>query len=282
MICEVDNLYFQYEIRGEGMPVLMIHGFGIDRNVMIGCMEPIFENRTGWKRIYFDLPGMGRTSAPHWLNNADQLFEAVLSFINKIAGEDSFLVAGESYGAYLARAIIKAMPKRLKGALLICPVVVADRKRRDLPKQQIFVKDASFLAGIEETEYKHLFERVLVVQDQKRWNRFTQDIIPGMSTKDRAFLKQFQERGYSLSFDVDKLDRPFNRPSLILAGRQDTSVGYRDSVKLLENFSRGTFAILDRAGHGLEVEQESIFNCLVDEWLNRVLEDDLRLSDATY
>jgi pimeloyl-ACP methyl ester carboxylesterase len=280
MICEIGDIHFQYEIRGDGMPVVMIHGFGIDRHVMIGCMEPIFESRVGWKRIYFDLPGMGHTPAPHWLNNADQLFDAVLSFTNKIAGEDSFLVAGESYGAYLARAIIKAAPERLKGALLICPVVVADRKRRDLPKQQIFVKDASFLAGVEETEYKHLFERVLVVQDQKRWNRFTQDIIPGMSTKDRAFLKQFQERGYSLSFDVDKLDRPFNRPSLILAGRQDTSVGYRDSVKLLENFSRGTFAILDRAGHGLEVEQESVFNCLVDEWLNRVLEDDVRLSDV--
>ncbi len=258
----------------------MIHGFGIDRHVMIGCMEPVFESRSGWKRIYFDLPGMGRTPAPHWLSNADQMLEAVIAFVNIVLGYDSFLVAGESYGAYLARAIIKLIPERLKGALLICPVIVADRKRRELPKRQIFVRDETFLAGIEQSEDKNLFERVLVVQDQKRWNRFIQDIIPGMHIKDRAFLEPFQKGGYNLSFDVDQLEHPFNRPSLIFSGRQDTSVGYRDSLKLVENFSRGTFAILDRAGHGLEVEQEAVFNCLVDEWLNRVEECDRRLSDS--
>lgn len=278
MICDVGELRFHYEIRGEGMPVLMIHGFGIDRHVMTGCMEPIFERRAGWKRIYFDLPGMGRTPAPRWLNNADQMLDAIIALINKVVPDDSFVVAGESYGAYLARGIVHLIPERLKGALLICPVIVADRKRRDLPSRQVFVRDSSFLAGIEETECKHLFERVLVVQDQKRWNRFTQDIIPGVSAKDRAFLKRFEKRGYSLSFDVDQLEHPFDRPSLILSGRQDTSVGYRDSLRIIENFSSGTFAILDRAGHGLEVEQENLFNCLVDEWLDRVEEDDRRLS----
>ncbi len=278
MICDVGDLHFHYEIRGEGMPVLMIHGFGIDRHVMTGCMEPIFERRAGWRRIYFDLPGMGRTPAPRWLNNADQMLDAIIALINKVVPDDSFLVAGESYGAYLARGIVHLIPERIKGALLICPVILADRKRRDLPSRQVFARDSSFLAGIEETECKHLFERVLVVQDQKRWNRFTQDIIPGVSTKNRAFLKRFEKRGYSLSFDVDQLEHPFDRPSLILSGRQDTSVGYRDSLRIIENFSRGTFAILDRAGHGLEVEQENVFNCLVDEWLDRVEEDDRRLS----
>lgn len=280
MICEVGDLHFYYETRGEGMPVLMIHGFGIDHHVMTGCMEPIFERRAGWKRIYFDLPGMGRTPAPPWLNNADQMLDAIIAFINKVVPDGSFLVAGESYGAYLARGIVHLIPERLKGVLLLCPVIIADRKRRDLPSRQIFVRDSSFLLSIEQTKCKHLFKRVLVVQDQKRWNRFKQDIIPGVSTKDRAFLKWFEKSGYSFSFNVDQLETPFGRPSLILSGRQDTSVGYRNSLRIIENFSRGTFAILDRAGHGLEVEQENVFNCLVDEWLDRVEEDDRRLSDA--
>src|SRR5665811_1780959 len=127
MKCEVGDLHFQYETHGEGMPILMIHGFGIDRHVMTGCMEPSFKTRSGWKRIYFDLPGMGRTPAPHWMSNADQMLEAILAFVNKVLEDDSFLVAGESYGGYLARAIVKSMPERLKGALLICPVILADR-----------------------------------------------------------------------------------------------------------------------------------------------------------
>jgi hypothetical protein len=44
-------------------------------------------------------------------------------------------------------------------------------------------------------------------------------------------------------------------------------------LKIVDNYSRGTFAVLDRAGHGLEVEQEKVFNCLVNEWLDRVEEN---------
>jgi pimeloyl-ACP methyl ester carboxylesterase len=266
------DLHIYYETRGEGDPLLAIHGFGIDHHVMTGCMEPIFTNRAGWKRIYLDLPGMGRTRAPRWLEDADQMLEVIIEFCEKVIPDNKFLVAGESYGGYLARGLVRSIPERLKGVLLICPVVIADRNRRELPPRRVFFKDESFLANIAPNDQKQLFERVLVVQDQQRWERFIQDIIPGMNAKDEAFLKRFENRGYSFSFEVDKLPDPFDRPSLILVGRQDAWVGYLDSLKIAINYSRGTVAILDRAGHGLEVEQETVFNCLVNEWLDRVEE----------
>jgi len=273
MICDVGDLHFSYEIRGRGVPVLMIHGFGIDRRVMLGCMEPIFRRRPGWRRIYFDLPGMGQTSASTSLNNADEMLEAIIGFSNEIIPDGSFLVAGESYGGYLARGLVRFIPERLKGVLLICPVIVAERKRRSLPPREIFEKDESFLKTITESEYKSLFERVLIVQDERRWIRFTRDIIPGRRLRDQAFLERFEKHGYSFSFDVDGLEHRFSRPTLILAGRQDSSVGYSDALKIIKNYSRGTFAVLDKAGHGLEVEQETVFNCLVNEWLKRVEEE---------
>jgi pimeloyl-ACP methyl ester carboxylesterase len=272
MISEMGDLHMYYETRGEGNPVLAIHGFGIDHHVMTSCLEPIFTNRAGWKRIYFDLPGMGRTHAPSWLNDADQILDVIIEFCENVIPDDQFLVAGESYGGYLARGLVRSIPELLKGVLLICPVVIADRNRRDLPPRRVFVKDKSFLVSIAPSAQKQLFERVLVVQDHPRWDRFTQDIIPGMNAKDEAFLERFEKRGYSFSFEVDQLPHPFDRPSLILVGRQDASVGYNDSLKIAANYSRGTVAILDRAGHGLEVEQETVFNCLVNEWLDRLEE----------
>jgi len=272
MICEMGDLQIYYATRGEGNPVLAIHGFGIDHHVMTGCMEPIFARRAGWKRIYLDLPGMGRTRAPRWLNDADQMLEVIIEFCEKVIPDDEFLVAGESYGGYLARGLVRSIPERVNGVLLICPVVIADRNLRDLPPRRVFVKDESFLANITPNDHKQLFERVLVVQDQQRWDRFIQDIIPGMNAKDEVFLKRFENHGYTFSFEVDELPDPFDRPALILVGRQDAWVGYRDSLKIATNYSRGTIAILDRAGHGLEVEQETVFNCLVNEWLDRVEE----------
>jgi len=271
MICEVDGREIYYETYGEGIPVLMLHGFGIDHHVMTGCMEPIFRRRPGWKRIYLDLPGMGKTKGTDDIVNADRMLDTVVKFCEKVVPDGRFLVAGESYGGYLAQGMVYRIPDRLDGVLLICPVIIAEREKRTLPPRTTFFRDEALLAGIE-PETRAFFERMLVLQDKKRWDRFQKDIIPGMRSKDETFLDRFQQAGYGFSFDVEKPAHPFEKPSLLLAGRQDATVGWEDMLKVVRNFLRGTFAVLDRAGHGLEVEQETAFNCLVSEWLDRVKE----------
>ncbi len=271
MFCEVSGVSVYYEAIGEGFPVLMLHGYGIDHRVMTGCMEPIFEKRPGYRRIYMDLPGMGKSKAPGWLENTDQVLDIVIELSEKVIPGGNFLVAGESYGGYLARGMVYKIPERLGGVLLICPVVVGERAKRQLPPRTVFVKDEKLLASINPEDRK-FFERMLLLQDKRRWERFQQDILPGRRMVDSAFLERLKEHGYECSFDVDNLPKPFGKPSLILTGRQDASVGYKDALRLVDNYSRGTFAILDRAGHGLEVEQEGVFNCLTMEWLGRTEE----------
>jgi len=271
MICKIEELKIYYETYGDGIPILMIHGYGIDHNVMTGCMEPIFKGRPGWKRIYLDLPGMGRTRSSNRLKNSDVMLGTVIRFCEEVIPDRNFSVVGESYGGYLARGLVHDMPEHLDGVLLICPVIIADREKRDLPQRRVFVRDAELLAGMD-PDIRKMFERMLVLQDKRRWERFQLEILPGMKTKDTVFINRFKKNGYNFHFNADRLERPFDKPSLVLAGRQDTSVGYADSLKIVENYSRGTFAILDRAGHGLEVEQEAVFNCMVNEWLDRIEE----------
>jgi pimeloyl-ACP methyl ester carboxylesterase len=73
------------------------------------------------------------------------------------------------------------------------------------------------------------------------------------------------------SFDIDDLEEPFPKPVLIIAGRQDSMVGYSDARQILVNFPRATVVVLDRAGHLLE-EKERLNRALVREWLDRVEE----------
>ncbi len=271
MICEIDELNIYYEVYGDGMPVLMIHGSGVDHHIMTGCLEPIFKGRPGWKRVYFDLPGMGRTRASDRLKNSDDMLRTVRQFCEEVIPDRTFSVVGESYGGYLARGLVHDIPEHLDGVLLICPVIIADWQKRDLPRRRVSKRDPQLLASIEPNERKE-FEHFMAVQDKRRWERFRLDILPGIRSEDTAFIERLKKDGYTFSFDVDKLDHQFDKPSLMLAGRQDTPVGYADLLKIIENYPRGTFAILDRAGHGLQIEQEAVFNCMVNEWLDRVVE----------
>ncbi|MHA1754442.1 MAG: alpha/beta fold hydrolase [Candidatus Odinarchaeia archaeon] len=61
MYYEINGLKLNFRIYGEGKPVFMIHGFRTDSRVMIGAFEPIFKKISGYKRIYIDLPGMGKS-----------------------------------------------------------------------------------------------------------------------------------------------------------------------------------------------------------------------------
>jgi pimeloyl-ACP methyl ester carboxylesterase len=66
--------------------------------------------------------------------------------------------------------------------------------------------------------------------------------------------------------------KKFEKPSLFLLGRQDSAVGYKDAWSIIEKYPRSTFAIVDKAGHSLQIENEKLFNSLVCEWLTRVEE----------
>ncbi len=64
---------------------------------------------------------------------------------------------------------------------------------------------------------------------------------------------------------------PFAQPSLILAGRQDSTVGYRGAWSLIEEFPRATYAVIDMAGHHLgRIERPAVFQALVGDWLERM------------
>ncbi|MGC9670528.1 alpha/beta fold hydrolase [Planosporangium sp. 12N6] len=77
------------------------------------------------------------------------------------------------------------------------------------------------------------------------------------------------ERRWRLTDDPEG-GAPFERPTLILTGRQDDSVGYVDQFALLPHYPRASFAVVDVAGHNLQIDQPALFDALVREWLDRV------------
>ena len=69
-----------YEVIGDGTPVLIIHGWGISRLTMKGAFEPILEEVSGYRRYYIDLLGMG-------LLNMEMLSKIILLVPCIIPGE---------------------------------------------------------------------------------------------------------------------------------------------------------------------------------------------------
>jgi pimeloyl-ACP methyl ester carboxylesterase len=232
-------------------------------------MEPLFANRAGWRRLYPDLPGMGKTRAADWITHQDQMLELVSTFIDTVAPGERYAVAGASYGGYLARGMVYRWSAQIDGLLLIVPVVEADVTKRALPQLLVVREDAAFLAAL--TSGEQDMREFIVAQSMDLLYEERQVISPAVAIADHAFLQRLRQQ-YSFSFDVDMLPAPFPAPALFLSGRHDNVCGYRDTYQLLDNYPRASFAILDRAGHALVLEQKTLFRALVNEWLDRVEE----------
>jgi pimeloyl-ACP methyl ester carboxylesterase len=276
MWCHVADLPVYYEQVGDGRPVLFLHGWTLDHRYEVTDFEPIFRQREGWQRVYLDLPGMGQTPARDWIANQDHILRVVLAFIDHVFAGGRFTVVGTSAGAYLARGVVYHKAAVLDGVLLRVPLIVADDAKRTLPSPAPLIRDPELIATLDPTGVDALSE-VLVQRAgyiAALRDKVQTAVRPAQRLADTAFLEGIRSdpASYAFSFDVDALSQPCRAPTLILAGRQDGSVGYRDAWSIVENFPRATFAVLDRADHGLPVEQNGVFGLLVNEWLDRIEE----------
>lgn len=273
MISEVMGLPINYESLGEGRPIIMVHGWSRSSRQMLGIMEPIFKPRRGWRRIYPDLPGHGGTPGRDWITDQDKMLEVLLGFIDENIPGQRFVLAGESSGAYLARGVVYHKAAQLDGLLLTVPLIVAPDAERKLPAHTTLVRNPELAAELPPDEAES-FNALAVVQSRRVVDLIKASAPTAEDMGDPKFQAGIREdpKRYSFSFDVDALAAPFAAPALIVAGRQDAVVGYRQAWEILEKYPRGTFAVLDRAGHLLEFEQQELFNVLVSEWLDRVEE----------
>ena len=265
----IEGVKVEYETIGEGKSVVMVHGFGTDRELLKGCMEKVFISRNGWKRIYFDLPGMGKTPIPDGMKNTDDIFSFVNEFIEKVIPDNNFVIVGNSYGGYLARGLVHTNPNKIDGLLLICPLNIADPDARNLPQHSIVYRDTIFYNTLPPNE-KKLIDIFLTSQTEHSWKRMESEIFTSFSKRNEEFLvKVYNPVNYSITYNLNET-KHFKKPALILAGRQDHTVGYKDAWTYLDLFPRATFAVLDMASHNLQIEQEQVFKSLVNDLFDRI------------
>ena len=269
MECIINDLVIYYEEYGSGKPILCLHGFTEDHNSMKGCLEPFFKNLSGYRRIYLDMPGMGKTVAKDWVKNADTMLEVLKKFVDEVICDKSFLLVGTSYGGYRALGMAMAMNMKIDGMFLFGPCTVTDYEKRKLPNNfERFVEK-----GLEESIDKEEFEDFKnflgesVVATKETWNRYKNEILPAYKIADTNFCKKYRENGYSFSFESKLNNLQFNNPVTVITGRQDSSIGYEDSWDILKHLPKFTFVALDGVGHMMQIETPMVLNVHLHDWI---------------
>ncbi len=261
MIAQLPGFQLGYEDSGDGLPLLMLHGFPHDRTLWtqqrrslsarVRCIAP-------------DLRGFGHSST-HGPYSMDQYADDVITLLNWLE-IDAAVVCGLSMGGYVAMALWRRYPDRIR-ALILC--------------------DTKATADTEETRLKR--DELIVVARREGARVIAERQLTGMvgqSTRERrpdviSFIREMMAR-QTVAGIVGALralrDREDSRetlrtvtvPTLVLVGEEDALTPVSDAramAALLPAAARVRMEIIAGAGHASCVERPAATTHAVADFL---------------
>ncbi len=256
MECRIGDVTINYVEHGDGAALVSLHGAGVDHREIEAAIEAVIPY-SGHRRIYPDLPGMGRSTSAGVSSN-DDVVTLLWDFIDQVDAAPVMLL-GHSYGAYLARGMAARRPDGVHGLALLCPIA---EQAGDVPDQQVVRQDADAYDDLD-AGLRSGFDEYFVVRTAATARRYRDDVVPGTSIADEAALGRI-----FTGWTVD-VTGGFTGPTFIAAGRHDSVVGYADATQLFAEYPRAALAVVEDAGHALMHERPELLAPLLDDWLRR-------------
>lgn len=111
-----------YERHGKGSPLVLIHGFPLDRSIWNETAK-LLEN--DFDLILPDLRGFGESATVDVPYGMNEIADDIAQLLGKLGIQKAFL-AGHSMGGYVALAFAKKYPDQVSGLALVSSQVLAD------------------------------------------------------------------------------------------------------------------------------------------------------------
>jgi pimeloyl-ACP methyl ester carboxylesterase len=237
--------------RGQGMPVVLLHGLGGDIGFWTAEIEALAEHV---RVIAIDLRGSGQTpmSGPTTIEELADDVAAVLD----AAGVSSCDVVGFSMGGLVAQAFALRWPTRLRRLVLASTFAVMNAQARRFLDAVLSVYEG----GCTPTQMFDLIApwlfSVRFVADPQNAPFF---VYPENDPNEQprpywCWLYRAQQ-----AFDATVALPRIVAPTLVLVGDEDRLVSTADARTLASLIPDARLEVIDRAGHLINVEQPDAF-----------------------
>ncbi len=260
---ENNGVTIQYEDKGEGIPLLLIHGHTLDHRVFSPLVEPWIDQ--GFRMIMPDLRGHGRSSRPscgyHWSHHA-----ADIAGVLTEAGIDRATVVGFSVGGGIALEMALTIPERVKNLALMAPV---------MPDRRF---EAEFMANLKEVAAVIRKDGVASAMEGP-WMEsplFAKSLLkPGITEQLREIVKDFSGAEY-LATSRDTVERDWKTPdrlaeisipALVLVGALEMP-GFRAFAdEAAAGIPGARLEIIEGCGHLLPLEATAEVATLIETFV---------------
>lgn len=251
---------------GQGMPVLLVHGFPLDHSMWDAQIAHLSQR---WRVIAPDLRGFGGSQVTGGTVTMEQMADDLAALTDALAIDERIVLCGLSMGGYVALEFWRKYAARLRG-LVLCDT----RAAADTPTAA-----AARLETVERV-LRDGTEPLADAMLPKLFAPATLENHPNTSAIERRKILAADPEGVAAALRGMATRRDFRDelakvllPTMVIVGEQDAISTVDEMRAMAKAIPAAEFVILPGSGHMTPLENAGGFNEAIEQFLTRVERD---------
>jgi pimeloyl-ACP methyl ester carboxylesterase len=270
---EVNGIKLCYEIKGDGEPVILVHGFGSNKEVWIAQFGPLSEH---FKVIRFDNRNGGRSDRPNLPNSPEMLADDIRGLMDYLKIKKSHVI-GWSLGGIIVQNFVKKYPNRIKKIILINTVMGApdnqsvEMLRNNHIKALEDRKKDPIQAFWEGTRlgFYHSFRKEMKANPKKKFHELwsVEDLIR-FENLNPLTPQDITNQSFALLQKITNEDlKQIKNPTLLIASSHDKLTSSNSMIEMHNIIPHSILKMIDKAGHSSPLSQAPEVNATIIDFL---------------
>ncbi len=247
-----------FEEAGRGEALIMLHAFPVTGEMY---WQQLATPPDGVRFIAPDFGGFGRSPAGAGPMTMESMADEVLALMDRLELASAF-IGGVSMGGYVAMALTRRDPGRVRGLVLADTQLGADdaagRAKRETTAQELETR------GIEpliETMLPKLLTPAAPAATRERLEKMMRGVNPAVAAA--------ATRAMALRADAKDILSRFSGRSLVLVGEADPVTPLEKAKAIADVLSGSKLEVISGAAHLANVEQPEAFRAALSRFLGR-------------
>jgi 3-oxoadipate enol-lactonase len=250
-----------FETRGQGLPVVLLHGFPFDHTIWAAQAEALSDS---FRIITPDLRGHGQSPIPDESYSLDLMAQDIGALLDDLSIPRAVWV-GHSMGGYITMAALRQFPERIAGIGLVATHPHADTDDKRI--ERIKSAEAALQSGPGDLALSMM--GVLFAPSVDRKSDMAQTVYRIMLHTAPAGVAGTLRAMADRPDSVDTL-RNVNVPAVVIAGVQDQIVKLDVAQAMAGLIPHAHMIAVDNAGHMPMIEQPDATTLALRRFLETV------------
>lgn len=240
MVNTQPTIKLHYVESGQGMPVVLLHGFPFDHRIWQAQQAAL---STDYRVIAPDLRGHGQSPVPEGVYSMDAMAADVIALLDQLGIEKAVWV-GHSMGGYITMAALRYAPSRFSGMVLVATQPLADTTERRVQR----LESAKLAEKQGSSTIAFSMMGVLFSPTVEGGSPMAQGVYEIMvNTPPMGVAGAL--RGMADRPDSTDTLRKISIPTLVIAGREDQIIKLDIAEQMAANIPAARLVTIEGSGH---------------------------------